>query len=155
MSRKKLQKSVYRRNKAPPQRRGLPKGDINTGEIAMGKFADLLTKCEEQKKLADKAAKMLYNNLVDEVSGIFMDPDNYESLEHKDNRWYFVLKDQDDVNRYISLMKKSNYSAIIFKSGKMYKKESINRMFVIESTEEDIDLIFEQIESAFEKLKRD
>jgi hypothetical protein len=37
MSRKKLQKSVYRRNKAPPQRRGLPKGDKTQGEISMQK----------------------------------------------------------------------------------------------------------------------
>ena len=122
----------------------------------MGKFADLLAKSEEERKLADKAAKMLYNNLVNEVSGIFMDTDNYESLEYRNNnRWHFVLKDKDDVKLYKSLMDKANLSVISFESGRFYSKDSGNRTFAIESTEEDIDLIFEQIKSAFEKLKRD
>jgi hypothetical protein len=38
MSRKNPTKSVYRRNKAPPQRRGLPKGDKTQGEITMEKI---------------------------------------------------------------------------------------------------------------------
>jgi hypothetical protein len=42
---------VYRRNKAPPQRRGLPKGDKTQGEITMGLSNIQFIKIDETKKV--------------------------------------------------------------------------------------------------------
>ena len=121
----------------------------------MGKFADLIVKCEEQKKAAAEAANVEFNKMVNEVSEIFMNPDNYENLESRTfNSWSFTLKLEEDVKKFMSLLEKLNIGHITFESGHFYKNTCGKRTFTIECSEKDIDLIFDQIKEAFENLKR-
>jgi hypothetical protein len=59
MSRKNPTKSVYRRNKAPPQRRGLPKGDKTQGET----FMTLKERLVEENNLVPKVMKTIITDV--------------------------------------------------------------------------------------------
>ena len=121
----------------------------------MGKFAELVVKCAEEKKAAAEAAKVEFNKLVDEVSKIFVNPENFENLEKRSyTTWSFTLKFDQDVVKYLSLLEKLNVGQIVFESGHFYKNTCGKRTFTIECSENDIDLIFDQIKEGFENLKR-
>ena len=120
----------------------------------MGKFAELVVKCAEEKKAAAEAAKNEFNKMIDEVSGVFMDPDNYENLEQRTVSWSFILKHEEDVKKYMSLLEKLNIDHIKFENGQFYKNTCGKRTFTIECSDKDIDLIFDQIKEGFENLKR-